>query len=130
MADRLNHRETVLDNVQDEVSQFVTGLLAGNVPHAIAEEARQQIRLADEYESVSDYIETILRFDQKVRADDLRFSEQQRADLLNLHDVVTQYIDSVTAAYREHNPASLVKLDTLSEDIRRQVKEASPRPFG
>jgi phosphate:Na+ symporter len=101
----------------------VTGLLSGNMPHAVIEEARQQIRLADEYESISDYIETILRFDQKLRTNDLRFSKAQRVGIIELHDLTTQYVESITMAYRERNPASLVKLDALSSQIRKQIKQ-------
>ncbi len=51
LADRLRHREQVLDNMQDEVAEFMTSLLSGNIPHAVADEARRQLQLADEYES-------------------------------------------------------------------------------
>ena len=41
--------------MQDEIAAFVTDLLAGNVPHSVADEARRQLRIADEFESISDY---------------------------------------------------------------------------
>ncbi|HSG71325.1 MAG TPA: Na/Pi cotransporter family protein, partial [Planctomycetaceae bacterium] len=47
LANKLKQREKIFDSVQDEISKFVTDLLAGNVPHAVAEECRQQIHLTD-----------------------------------------------------------------------------------
>ncbi|MCA9077195.1 MAG: Na/Pi cotransporter family protein [Planctomycetaceae bacterium] len=123
LAERLKHREKVLDNVQDEVSQFVTHLLSGNVPHAIAEESRQQLRLADEYESISDYIETIFRFDEKLRRVNLRFSDQQRDELLKLHALVKRYIEGVNLAYKDANPDAVTKLDPVSKQIRKLIKQ-------
>lgn len=123
LADRLHHREKVLDAVQDEVTHFVTDLLSGNVPHAVAEEARQQMRLADEYESVSDYIDSILKFDEKLRKDGLRFTEKHRADLFGLHDEVALYLQEVNQGYRDQNPNILAKLDNAGKRIRRAVKD-------
>ncbi|MEX0819125.1 MAG: hypothetical protein WD070_06020 [Pirellulaceae bacterium] len=40
LADKLKQREQVLDSMQDEIAHFVTNLLSGNVPHAVAEQAR------------------------------------------------------------------------------------------
>ncbi len=69
----------MLDSIQDEVSEFVTNLLSGNVPHSVAVEARRQIRIADEYESISDYIVNLDKFDRKLRRDGHRFTLEQRA---------------------------------------------------
>ncbi|MEZ6148261.1 MAG: Na/Pi cotransporter family protein [Planctomycetaceae bacterium] len=123
LVERLKHREKVLDNVQDEISHFVTHLLSGNVPLAIADEARQQLRLADEYESISDYIDTILKFDQKLRRVNLRFSEGQLEELHKLNTLVTDYLTGVNLAYRDDNPDAIRKLDTLNSQIRKQIKQ-------
>ncbi len=123
LAERLKHREKVLDNVQDEVSQFVTHLLSGNVPLAIADEARQQLRLADEYESISDYIDTILKFDQKLRRVNLRFNDRQQEELRNLHALVTEYLTGVNLAYHDDNPDAIRKLAAVSSQIRKQIKQ-------
>lgn len=123
LVERLKHREKVLDSVQDEVSHFVTHLLSGNVPLAIADEARQQLRLADEYESISDYIDTILKFDQKLRRVNLRFSEGQLEELRKLNILVTDFLTGVNMAYRDDNPDAIRKLDTLNNQIRKQIKQ-------
>ncbi|MCH8830526.1 MAG: Na/Pi cotransporter family protein [Planctomycetes bacterium] len=122
LADRLRHRENVLDSVQDEVTVFVTSLLAGNIPHSTAEEGRRQIRMADEYESVSDYIDSILNFDRKLRKNDLRFAENQLDGLLELHGLVAEYLRSVNQANREQNDAAFVKLEGLSRQVRQTAK--------
>ncbi|MFV0443095.1 MAG: Na/Pi cotransporter family protein [Planctomycetaceae bacterium] len=119
----LREREKILDSVQDEVSHFVTDVLAGSVPHNVAEECRQQLRLADEYESVSDYIDTIFRFDDKLRKENLRFTESQGTDLLRLHSLVAEYLRQVNLAFRNRNTSALRQVDDLGKQIRKVIKE-------
>eukprot|EP00913_Durusdinium_trenchii_P023408 g21986.t1 len=123
LAERLRHREKILDNVQDEVTHFVTDLLAENIPHATAEEGRQQIRMADEYESISDYIDDIWRFSRKLHKNDLQFHEKQLAAIGELHQLVTDYLMMVDEANRLQNPAGIVKSEGLKKQIRRAIKE-------
>jgi len=122
LAKHLRDREKILDNMQDEVSDFITSLLSGNVPHSVAEESRQQLRLADEYESVSDYIDTILRFDQKLRKDSLRYPESQLKSILELHDLVAKYVEAVNEGYRDQNPNVLKSVTELGGEVRKAIK--------
>lgn len=123
MADRLKHREQVLDVIQDEVAAFVTDLLSGNVPHSVADEARRQLRLADEYESVSDYIADLDKFDRKLRRDGHRFLPPQRADLAQLHRQVTDYVKEVCKALMQKNRNVLKNTAAASARIQKEVKQ-------
>ena len=122
LAERLNHRERVLDSVHDELAVFITSLLSGNVPHAAAEEARRQLRMADEYESVSDYVANLERFDRKLRDADLRFTAEQRKDLLELHELLVQHLQLVNDALKQQNPDVLTKLETIGKRVRELLK--------
>jgi phosphate:Na+ symporter len=122
-AERLRRREKILDNVQDEVTHFVTHLLADNVPHATAEEGRQQIRMADEYESISDYVDDIWKFSRKLHKDELRYTDKQRTAILELHALVAEYLHMVNDASRTQNPAAILKSEASRKQIRRAIKE-------
>jgi phosphate:Na+ symporter len=122
LANRLMQREQVLDSIQDEVSEFVTNLLSGSVPHSVAVEARQQIRLADEYESISDYIVNLERFDRKLRRDGHRFTLEQRASLRDLNEHVGEYLSAVNEALTQDNANVLTKTDGISKRIRSEIK--------
>lgn len=122
MADRLKLREKVLDSIQDEVAVFVTNLLSGNVPHSVADEARRQLRMADEYESVSDYIVNLDRFDWKLRRDNHRFTAQQRADLVGLNRHLQEYLADVNAALAQKNEHILAKTAPMAKRIREEIR--------
>ncbi len=123
LADRLKQRERVLDSVQDEVAEFITGLLSsGNVSHATAEEARRQLRFADEYESISDYIANLDKFDRKLRRDGFRFSESQRADLGQLNRHIAEYVAAVHEGLAKDNRHVLASTSAAATRIRDEVK--------
>ncbi len=123
LADRLKQRERVLDSVQDEVAAFITGLLSsGNVSHATAEEARQQLRMADEYESISDYIANLDKFDRKLRRDGYRFTDAQRVDLGNLNRHIAEYVAAIHEALVKQNRNVLTATGSADKRIRDEVK--------
>lgn len=123
MGDRLRHRERVLDTIQDEVSEFITGLLSGNVPHAVAEEARQQLRIADEYESISDYLANLEKFDRKLRRDGFRFTAAQLQGFEELNTRTSDYLASINEGLRLKNRSVLMKTKEASKRIRADIKE-------
>lgn len=123
LADRLRQREQVLDSVQDEISEFVIQLLSGNVPHSVATEARRQMHMADEFESVSDYILDLDQFDRKLRQSGERFSEEQRADLVKLNTHVADYMTEVNQALAAGNTAVLTKTDPSAKRIKDEIKQ-------
>jgi phosphate:Na+ symporter len=124
LGSRLKHREQVFDSVQDEVSAYVTDLLAKTLPHKVAEEARRQLTLADEYESISDYFVDLDKFDRKLRKDGFRFSEQQRDRLRQLSDLVMDLLRAVNAGILQHSPDWLREIDGYSKQIKAAVKQA------
>lgn len=123
LSDRLKHREQILDSVQDEVAEYITNLLSGNIPHAVADEARRQLRLADEYESVSDYVANLEKFDRKLRRDGIRFSEDQREGLDQINQFCLEYLTAVNEAMVVGNRTVFVKTEPHSKRIRELIKQ-------
>lgn len=123
LADKLMHREQVLDSVQDEIAQHVTSLLSNDIPHSVAVEARQQFRMADEYESISDYIVNIHKFDARLRRDGNRFTQTQRAGIKTLNKISSEYLDEVNQALTANDPGVVIKTESVSKRLRKQIKQ-------
>jgi phosphate:Na+ symporter len=117
------HREEVLDLVQKEINEFLSHLLAGNVTQDVMEEGRNQIRMADEYESISDYITSILKLNIKLRKEELTISEKNREELLDLHDHVTTYIALINEGVKLNNLDVVSKARTQGDTITHLMKE-------
>jgi phosphate:Na+ symporter len=124
---KLFHREEVLDTIQDEIVAFITDLMAGNLPHNVIDEGRRQLRMADEYESVSDYITSILKFYLKLRKQGHQFDDRRRQELLDLHDMAAEYLGLVTGGYENRTPEIITKANTHGQEITKRVKELRDR---
>jgi phosphate:Na+ symporter len=123
LADKLKRREQVMDSIQDEVTAFITNLMSGNIPHSVATEARRQLQLADEYESMSDYIADLDKFDRKLRRDELRFTAKQLDDLNKLNRLLAAYLQEINSALQQDNRGVASKTDVTSKRIRDEIKQ-------
>jgi phosphate:Na+ symporter len=122
LANEVIRREAALDSIQDEISAYITKLLSGTVPHLVADEARRQLRMADDYESVSDYVADLERFDRKLRRAGLRFTESQRQGLDELNSELLNYLESVNTALRQNNVNILEESAPAAKRIRSTIK--------
>ena len=75
MADKLFKREEILDNVQKEIFLYLSTMVTGQVPLDVSEKAHTQMRMADEYESLSDYIVNVLKGVKKMEKNKLGFDQ-------------------------------------------------------
>lgn len=91
-------KENDMDMVQKEIVEFLGDVMAGNISHEAVEESRRQVRMADEFESISDYVTAILKLRLKIRDGQLRITPEGKQDLLKLHDMTASYIDLINKA--------------------------------
>ncbi len=123
---RIFRREDILDNVQKEITEFLGKLLAGNVTHDIIAEARGQVRIADEYESISDYIAGILKMQIKLRSNKLIPSPEGQQEMLELHDLTAEYLKFICVSQCER--ANIQHEAVMrSEELTRMMKEFRER---
>jgi len=123
LVNKVFHKEEVADIMQKEVTVFLTGLLASSVPRSVADEARRIIRMADEYESVSDYVANIMKLLLRHQKAGLTFSQADRDDLLRLHDEVVGYVDMVTTGCAENHPEIVSKAHSRGDGITHLVRD-------
>jgi len=124
---RVLHREEILDIMQDEVTEFLSHILSSNIPLETVEAGREQLRMADEYESVSDYYAKILKLNLKRIKNDIKFTEGGRTDLLALHDLVDEYLNLVSEGVSSRRSEVLSKANIQGEAITVFVKESRRR---
>jgi phosphate:Na+ symporter len=127
LVKKLFHREEVLDIVQKEVTEFLGSLLSGNVSYDVVERGREQLRMADEYESISDYLANILKLHIKMRKGEMFFSDEEDAELLHLHDEVDAYVQMVTAGVKDDRKEIVSKAKTQGDAITYAIKELRTR---
>ena len=124
---KLFHREEVLDVVQKEVTEFMSNLLSGNIPHDVIGEARRHLRMADEYESVSDYITAVLKLRLKLANAGIEIPDEGKQELQELHGLVYDYVGMINKAVQQRNPDILSKAHTQGDAITHKMKELRDR---
>ena len=120
---KIFHREEILDVAQKEIMEFLSNLLSGRIPLEVSVEARKQLRIADEYESISDYVVTILKLNLKMHEAGLKMSKEGKKEILILHNSVSEYIEMVSSAVKEHNADIISKATAHGDAITSQMKD-------
>ncbi len=127
MEEKVFRRENILDQMQKEVVLFLSKLLAGEVPRKVSDEARGQIRMADEYETLSDYQTSVLKGLIKLRKNELNLSPEGREDLKLLHDTVAEYVHMINDAARNDGEDVISRARGDGENITRLMKQIRKR---
>jgi len=115
-------REEIIDDVQKEITSFLTTILSDEISSETAKECRMQLRLIDEYESVSDDIVDILKLHLRLRNHAIKLSKPQRNEIIGLHDTVTAYFDQVHAGLVNGPGDYLNSIRNRSNAINEEVR--------
>jgi phosphate:Na+ symporter len=92
VAEELFQKENDLDVMQKEVVEFIGEIMTGSISHELMQEASGQLRIADELESISDYIQSLMKLRLKIHETHQKFSEKGLEDMIRLHEKVDQYL--------------------------------------
>ena len=120
---KLFYKERQLDLMQKEIVEFISKMLTGIVSQDVSHEARKQLRMADEYESIGDYIEKILKLQCRLRNDGLAITKIGLKDLFGLHDTVLEYLDKIQTAVQNKNSGILMSSLSYGNSITHDVKD-------
>jgi phosphate:Na+ symporter len=124
---QLFKKEDRLDGMQMEITAFLTNLLSGQVPRSLSEDAQKQIRLADEFETISDYMTAQLKLYLRIRNAGLTIPDVMRDELLSLHDAVSEYFALVNRAYSEKDVLIIAGANAQAEAITQKIRELRGR---
>lgn len=118
--------EDRLDKIQHEVSSYLGKIMATHLPTEIAYRARMLLRVADEYESVSDEVRALLGMIQRMRKNNMSLSDDDQIELLQLHDQCRRFADTVTLAFSRSSsqaPDLLLHMHSDAKEISQRVKD-------
>lgn len=117
----LFEREDILDLVQKEITIFLTDVRSGPISHDLVKETNLHLFLADEYESISDYIVQIIKLEMRLEKHEQSLKPYQKEELLSLHKKITELfgiiLDSNTNRQELHIKACQAS-DHIKDSIR------------
>jgi phosphate:Na+ symporter len=121
-AKSIFRKEEILDVIQKEVTQFIGKIFSKNTSRAIAADCRSQLRIADELESVSDYIEKILKLYIRKDKSKLVFTAQGIIELKELHETVNNFIIQTVDAVEKNNSEFFVEATLINKEVVKKIK--------
>ncbi len=129
VAEKLFQDEENLDVVQMEIMEFLGDIMSGNISHDVVHEGRSQLRISDEFESISDYITNILKLRLKIQDTNQTMSPQGLRDISDLHDAVAEYIKLVSSAVQdeEKSPEFFTEAKIKGLAVTKLMKECRTR---
>lgn len=115
--------EAHLDSAQEEVTNFLTRLLAGRASQSIANDAERQLRMSDDLETASDYIVQILKLYLRLQDNNLNYNEEHLTGLRNLHEKNKQLTELVLQQINTpNNFEQLEKIREIGLEITQLVR--------
>ncbi|MCL1887645.1 MAG: Na/Pi cotransporter family protein [Kiritimatiellaeota bacterium] len=117
--------EEDLDTLQHEVSHFLGTVMSTHLSLDVARRARMLLRVADEYESVSDEVVALLKTLLRMKKHEFAMPEKSRAELVALHDKCAAFHASATAAFKagkQQAPDVLAHIRSDSTGITAYIK--------
>ena len=117
--------EEALDRVQDEIINFTSKILSKNPASDSAQQAREQLRIADEIESVSDYFISILKSDLKLKNDGLKMPEFMKEGFRRLDQQTLILFKDINRAYGNRVKARYFvdQVYSTCRSLTAQIKE-------
>lgn len=123
----LFEQEELLDRMQTEIVVFLTHILTLRISSSAAKEVHEQLRRADEYESISDNCIMILKFMLRLQNEKLYLDDEEKTDALALHDEVLAYFDVIFKAHQDRNISILPNARVLGDAITHSFREKRGR---
>jgi len=119
----LVHKEKEIDAMQKEIVEYINELMTHHLTKDSLTMVRQQTRMVDEFESISDYLVVIIKLRQRMDQDGEEFSEEDKNFILDLHTVVSEYVINIGKSVRDKDAYVLDKVMIDGKIINRKIKQ-------
>ena len=129
LSSQLREYEISLDTIQEEITTFMTKLVASALPHDVADEIYRQLRIAHEYESISDNIENLERLDGKMKQYGANDSSKFHKCITELSDCTQLVLKEINTALRTKDQDALKEFASVRERVRSQIKALRSNKF-
>jgi len=84
-------KEKITDEIQKEVTIFLSKVMEGNLTPEQSLEVRSLIRVADEIESVADYAESLSRYQNRCVSQKIKFSKEAMEEIHKIENLIKDY---------------------------------------
>jgi phosphate:Na+ symporter len=114
---KIKNYEAITDNIQKEILVYLVKLQQRRLTEDQSNEAQSYMQMADEYESIADYIEKLVFYASKEKLNDLLRGEA-KAEFFNYFNEVHAYYQETTRHLSKATPIDMSYVNRRSEQLR------------
>jgi len=137
--EKISHYENVVDNIQKEVTVFLVKLMGVPMTEEESREAQCQVKIADEIESITDYMEKLAQYKGKLEEKDL-FCDESKEEFFRYFADVKKYYEFTINNLLEYGQTDVIEskkysntLKDSADNIRKnhvaRLKEGEVSPY-
>jgi phosphate:Na+ symporter len=115
--------EEITDNIQHEMTSFMSHVLGSELSKREVQEAQAQITIIDELESIADYCQKTLRHVNRLDEQNEKFDEITYARIDALLDNTQSYFDSVLSSLKNPSLQLSEQRKKLREDFEASAQD-------
>ncbi len=120
--EKISHYEQVADNIQKEVTVYLVKLMGTPMTETESREAQSLIKIVDEVESVTDYVEKLARYMGKISRKDL-FCAESENDFHEYYNSVKKYYEFTTVELMKYSTVDVDASKKVSADLKHKADE-------
>jgi phosphate:Na+ symporter len=115
--DRINHLESITDNIEEEMINFITTVLTDSMTQGQSSRAYGLIRMADELESIADSLQSFSIYRARLFKQREGLSQDAWDDLTSFYNEVDTFVGRVAGARKKR--ADSTRITGLLEEAKR-----------
>lgn len=115
--DRISHLESITDNIEEEMINFITTVLTDSMTQGQSSRAYGLIRMADELESIADSLHSFSIYRARLFKQREGLSQDAWDDLKQFYNEVDTFVGRVAAARKKR--ADSTRITSLLEEAKR-----------
>ncbi len=123
LSSKLRQYEMSLNTIQEEITSLMTKLFTSALPTDAADDVRRQLRIAHEYESVSDCIDNLERLEEKMRQTEDWQPSKFHQGITGLSEKTKSVLVGINTALRTNDHEYLKEFASAKEHVQTQVKQ-------
>jgi phosphate:Na+ symporter len=109
--------ERITDNMHKEITVFLCYLMERQLSHSQSEETQAMIKVADELESIADYLERLSLYKQK-NTDNKVLTDANRAEFFEFMNEVNNFYHLASTGIFKHDSLNLDEIETISDELQ------------
>lgn len=119
--------ETYFDTTQKIIIKYLTSIYQGEVNEPQAKEISEMMRITNNIERLGDSMENVLKIVEKIRDNNIEFSETAQQDMVRISQKVDQFLEAVVNEMHEKTEGFYHRalafedtIDQMREEMRSQ----------